>query len=67
MGQLTDSTRETFTADIRGCLALSLKLSYTGFSSLADAKRLCQLVLHDRAAIAAYLRKATRPAFRNSV
>ena len=36
-----DSTRETFAVDRRGRPMLSLKLSDTGFSSLADAKRLC--------------------------
>ena len=41
MDQLTDTTRETFTVDRRGRPALSLKLSVTGFSSLADAKQLC--------------------------
>ena len=37
----TDSTRDTFTVGRCGRPTLSLKLGNTGFTSLADTKRLC--------------------------
>ena len=64
-----DGTRLSLKEGGRGRPALSLKLSDTGFSSLADKRRLStgQLVQHDQAAIVVDLRTATFPAIRNSV